>query len=74
VSPVGGLPEVVSGLSKDLILPGTDAQAIVDSIHAVLNGSFLLPNSQACRDHAQSSFDWSIAAASIRHIYQRALH
>jgi glycogen(starch) synthase len=74
VAPVGGLPEVVSGLSKQLIMSGTDPQAIIDAIDGALSGTLVLPDSAACQRHARESFDWSIAGAAIGHIYQRALH
>ena len=38
VTPVGGLPEAVAGLSQDLVLPSTGANAIADGIDGALSG------------------------------------
>ncbi len=73
VSPVGGLPEVVSALSKDMILASPSAADIAHRLRAVLTGELVLPDEQSCRRHAAENFDWNIIAARTAEVYQQAV-
>lgn len=73
VTPVGGLPEVVSGLSKDLVLPGSDVGDLAQGLEAALGGNLNLPNAEACQNYARSRFDWPVIAAQTRDVYAEAL-
>lgn len=73
VTPVGGLPEVVGGLSSDLILPDSSVASLVSGIGAVLAGTRVLPTSEACQGYARQHFDDRIVAARVRQVYERAL-
>jgi glycosyltransferase involved in cell wall biosynthesis len=69
VTPVGGLPEVVAGLSPSLIFEDNGAQAIADGIESVLTGSVHLPDENACRHHARQNFDWPKVSARVATVY-----
>ena len=73
VTPVGGLPEAVAGLSPDLVLPSTGADAIADGIGAALAGRLKLPSADACRDYARSHFDNAVVAKRVAAVYAEAI-
>lgn len=73
VTPVGGLPEVVQGLSTDLILPGSSVADLAQGLDAALGGSLPLPNAEACQKYARSRFDWPVIAEQTRNVYKEAM-
>lgn len=73
VTPVGGLPEAVRGLSADLILPGCLAADISAGISAALTGATPVPSARRCQAYARSNFDWPLIAARVRDVYATAL-
>jgi glycosyltransferase involved in cell wall biosynthesis len=73
VSPVGGLPEVVAALSRDLVLRSPAAADISDAIIAVLSGRVILPDEASCRAYAAENFDWKIIASRVADVYRQAL-
>ncbi|MDE1184318.1 glycosyltransferase family 4 protein [Paraburkholderia sp.] len=73
VTPVGGLPEAVAGLSADLVLPETGAAAIADGLAKALNGTMKLPDSDACRAYARDNFDNAVIARRVAAVYQEAI-
>lgn len=74
VTPIGGLPETVAGLSSDLILPGAQTEDLAQGIRSALDGSIKLPDEQSCVDYVKHNFDWSIIAKRIMHVYEEALN
>jgi glycosyltransferase involved in cell wall biosynthesis len=73
VTPVGGLPEAVSGLSRALVLRATDAESIAAGLGDALTGVMPLPSPQECADFARRNYDWPIIAARVRRVYEDAL-
>jgi glycosyltransferase involved in cell wall biosynthesis len=73
VTPVGGLPEAVAGLSRDLVLPTTGAAAIADGLAAALDGSLKLPDADACRAYARANFDNAVIAKRVAAVYDEAI-
>lgn len=73
VTPIGGLPEVVSGLSKAMVLDGVDAHHIADGIARALGDASFLPNAEACRSYARNKFDWRVIVPQIAAIYREVL-
>jgi glycosyltransferase involved in cell wall biosynthesis len=73
VSPVGGLPEVVSALSTDLVLASPAASDIADRMKAVLTGELVLPDESRCRAYAAQNFDWHIIASKVAEVYRQAM-
>jgi glycosyltransferase involved in cell wall biosynthesis len=73
VTPVGGLPEVVDGLSSDCIIPATTVDAIGAHLVAALRGSLTLPSADSCRNFVTSRYDWSIIAKQVREVYEEVL-
>ncbi|HXZ07411.1 MAG TPA: glycosyltransferase family 4 protein [Paraburkholderia sp.] len=73
VTPVGGLPEAVAGLSPDLVLPETGAAAIADGLAAALDGSLRLPHADACRAYARANLDNAVIARRVASVYEEAI-
>lgn len=73
VTPVGGLPEAVEGLSSDLVLPATGADAIADGIDAALDGRLRLPSDEECREYARANFDNAVIARRVAQVYREAI-
>ena len=72
VTPVGGLPEVVSGLSEDLILHGSSANHLAEGLAARLSALDKLPSEIACRAYAKDNFDWPVIAKRVVDVYKNA--
>jgi glycosyltransferase involved in cell wall biosynthesis len=73
VTPVDGLPEVVSGLSPHLVLPRPGPMALAESLSAALTGRLSLPDEASCQAYARDRFDWPVIAARVRDVYREAL-
>lgn len=73
VTPVGGLPEAVAGLSQDLVLPSTGASAIADGLAAALRGALRLPDAEACYAYARENFDNAVIAKRVAEVYEEAI-
>ena len=73
VTPVGGLPEAVSGLSRALVLRATGADAIADGLGDALLGITPLPTARECVDFARKNFDWPVIAERVRLVYEEAM-
>lgn len=73
VTPVGGLPEAVAGLSGDLVLPATGAQAIAEGLGAALSGAIALPDEAACKRYARDHFDNAVIARRVAEVYGEAI-
>jgi glycosyltransferase involved in cell wall biosynthesis len=71
VTPVGGLPEVVSGLSPSLVMRDASPSAMADHIAAVLSGRISMPTAVACSTYAQKSFDWAAIASKTVNAYRK---
>ncbi len=72
VSPVGGLPEVVSPLSPQLVLRAPAVHDLAEAISGALQGRLILPDDVQCRAYAERNFDWRIIASKTAEIYRLA--
>jgi glycosyltransferase involved in cell wall biosynthesis len=73
VTPVGGLPEAVSGLSSDLVLPATGSAALAEGLIGALSGSLNVPDADACRAYARANFDNAVIARRVAAVYREAI-
>ena len=73
VTPVGGLPEAVSALSKNLILDGSSPAQLADGLAARLGALEKLPSESACQAYAKDNFDWPVIANKVIRVYERCL-
>jgi glycosyltransferase involved in cell wall biosynthesis len=72
VTPVGGLPEVVSALSKDLVLDGSSANHLAEGLAMRLSALGKLPSDTACQAYAKDNFDWPVIAKRVVGVYKNA--
>jgi len=70
VTPVGGLPEVVSGLSPDLVFASGKTDDLAAGLIAALRGDVVLPGSTECRAYAETHFATSLAAQRTAAVYR----
>jgi glycosyltransferase involved in cell wall biosynthesis len=73
VTPVGGLPEVVSALSAQLVFASCHPEAIAAGLLAALEGSIALPSESACRQFAMDHFSASLMARRTAAVYRQLL-
>ncbi|MFP4228440.1 MAG: glycosyltransferase family 4 protein [Salinivenus sp.] len=73
VTPVGGLPEAVSGLSSSLVLDGHTPSALAAGLHEALDAPGRLPSAAACQAYARRHFSWDAVARRTRAVYETAL-
>lgn len=73
VTPVGGLPEVVQGLSADLVLARPGPRELAEVVSALLARQVKVPSARACREHARRQFDWSVVARRVRGVYEEVV-
>lgn len=73
VTPVGGLPGVVSDLSPSLILPDTSVDSLVARLKDVLSGSVILPDREQCKSFARENYDWAAVARNTRAVYDEVV-
>jgi glycosyltransferase involved in cell wall biosynthesis len=70
VTPVGGLPDAVAGLSPHLVLRDSSADAIADGIGRAIAGAVTLPNAMACTEFARAHYDWPVIARRVGDVYR----
>ncbi len=70
VTPVGSLPEVMSGLSDSLILPGKDPTSIAEGVSRILGGELAVPDAEACKRYVRDHYDWSVIAPRVLDVYR----
>ena len=69
VTPVGGLPETVTGLGPGLVFADVSADAIARGIGDALTGVVPMPSAEACREYARQRNDWPVVVAQVRRVY-----
>lgn len=68
VTPIGGLPETVEGLSGALVLRDASAEAIADGLAESLTGARPLPDAAQCAAFARERYDWSVIARRVAEV------
>jgi len=73
VTPVGGLPEVVRGLSQNLIFSGTTATDIAGGLIGALTGALRLPAREECREYIEGRFNSHLMALRTAEVYRELI-
>jgi glycogen synthase len=73
VTPIGGLPELVRGLSMNLICNAAGPAALQRALTAALANPGSLPSAADCQRYARKNFDSAVMAARTRAVYERAM-
>lgn len=74
VTPVGGLPEVVEDLSKDLLFRSGDPADLSDGLVNALTGNKSLPSEASCRAYAEAKFSRKLMVTRTASIYDELIH
>ncbi|MCC5636574.1 glycosyltransferase family 4 protein [Nostoc sp. CHAB 5844] len=67
-TPVGGMPEILTPFSPDLITHSTEVSAIAEKLENILLGELQIPSRQACRQYAVTHYDWTLIAQQVRNV------
>lgn len=67
-TPVGGMPEILTGFSPDAIAASCDSAAIGERLKQLLTGQIPLPERVACQHYAATHFDWQKIALQVRQV------
>jgi len=67
-TPVGGMPEILTEFSPDLITSSIEASAIAQKLEQVLLGNIPIPSREACRQYTITHYDWNQIAQRVRSI------
>ncbi len=73
VTPIGGLPEVVSGLSPNLIFASPEALDLAEGTVQALLGRVAMPSDIACRAYVQANFTSALMAERTAAVYRELL-
>lgn len=74
VTPVGGLPEVVSGLSSDLLFASAETTHLAEGLERFASGQLQLPDARACYQFAAENFSAGLMASRTAAVYREALN
>ncbi len=67
-TPVGGMPEILTPFSPDLIASSQEVAAIAERLEELITGQIPLPSRAACQNYAATHFDWQKIALQVRQI------
>ncbi|MBE9198672.1 MULTISPECIES: glycosyltransferase family 4 protein [unclassified Nodularia (in: cyanobacteria)] len=67
-TPIGGMPEILSSFSPDLISDSAEAPAIAEKLAQILLGNLSIPSRSACREYAVTNFDWQHITQQVRQV------
>ena len=70
VTPVGGLPEIVEGLSNNLLFRSSESTDLADGLISALLGTSYIPNEQECRKHAEEMFSRNLMVSRVASVYK----
>ena len=73
VTPVGGLPEVVRGLSSNLVLSGKEPGNLAEGLIGFFAGTLQAPDAGACTAYVREHFSWPTIARRVAGLYSRTL-
>jgi glycosyltransferase involved in cell wall biosynthesis len=73
VTPIGGLPEVVSELSPNLVFASSSAHDIADGLTQVLLQNIPMPDDETCRAYTRNNFSPGRMAEGTAAVYRELL-
>ena len=73
VTPVGGLPEVVDGLSPNLIFENSTPESMADRLKDLLSGDLVMPDSDTCSSFAAEQYSWATVSDKTADVYRQCL-
>jgi len=73
VTPIGGLPGIVQGLSHELLFADGTASTMAEHLTDLFSGKRALPGINTCEAYARSHYDWDSVAGQTRKMYRGLL-
>lgn len=70
VTPVGGMPEIVLPLCRELVLRGFDVDSIAVGLDRFLRGSIPTPSSTECVRYVEANYTWDRVLPKILDVYR----
>jgi glycosyltransferase involved in cell wall biosynthesis len=70
VTPVGGLPEIISVLNPSLVLSSTASAAMASRLVEILKGNHKLPTETQCRDFVLGNYTSELMAQRTARVYR----
>ncbi len=67
-TPVGGMPEILTPFSPNLITSDQEVAAIAERLEQLITGQIPLPSRAACQHYAATHFDWHKIALQVRQV------
>lgn len=67
-TPIGGMPEVLTHFTPELITDAADEVAIANRLTAILRGDLSLPSRESCRKYVMTHFDWAKIAQQVQQV------
>jgi glycosyltransferase involved in cell wall biosynthesis len=72
-TPIGGIPEILTPLSPELVFGGTSPDHLTQGIVKALMNLDALPNAETCQAYAREHYDWLKISTQIKSVYELAL-
>lgn len=70
---VGGIPEILSPLSPDLLMTDSSPAQMSQSILEILSGKRRSPSSKDCTAYVEQKYSWPIITRQVKDVYEMAL-
>jgi glycosyltransferase involved in cell wall biosynthesis len=67
-TPVGGMPEILTSFSPELITDSITEQAIAEKLESLLTEAIKLPSRTACCKYADTDFNWFKIAHKVQEV------
>jgi glycosyltransferase involved in cell wall biosynthesis len=67
-TPVGGMQEILTAFSPQLIADSVQTHAIAHQIEAVIRGDISIPSRTDCREYAATQFNWPKIASQVQQV------
>ena len=72
-TPIGGIPEILTPLSPNLLFDDASPTALASGIIEALSGQRSLPSPEACRTYVETHYAWPVIAQKIKAVYEQTL-
>ncbi|OIP77664.1 MAG: glycosyl transferase family 1 [Oscillatoriales cyanobacterium CG2_30_44_21] len=72
-TPIGGIPEILQPLSRDLILEGSQTHQIAQGLIEALSGDRRMPSAELCQNYVRQNYDWRVIAGQMRSVYEQMI-
>ncbi|MBD2345150.1 glycosyltransferase family 4 protein [Anabaena subtropica] len=67
-TPIGGMPEILTPFSPELITTSAESIAIAEKLENILLGKIPIPSREDCHQYAVTNFDWQKIAQQVRQV------